>query len=74
MPSGELTLPNLFNWRVVKNLNREQLAAKANITRQTVSRAEQGEEVTVSTAHALAKGLGITIQELLTVDPLASRT
>jgi transcriptional regulator with XRE-family HTH domain len=66
---GEVTLPNLVAWRIERGYTQTELAEHAKVTRATVSRAESGEAVTVHTLHALAKALGLTVQQLMNSSP-----
>lgn len=55
----------------IERLRREQgldqleLARRAGLAQSTVSRVERGGELTATTALALARVLGVTVEELL---------
>lgn len=55
-----------------RGLDQMELAALARISQSTVSRAENGGGMTLGTALALAKALGITVEELLDGADLAA--
>ena len=67
--ASDIHVPYLRAWRADKGLTQVELAAKADVARNTVLRAEAGEPVNVRTLAKLARALGITVRELRTVDP-----
>jgi transcriptional regulator with XRE-family HTH domain len=50
--------------RLRKGLVQRELAERAGITRETLARVEIGREPTLSTALALARALGTTVEKL----------
>ena len=53
------------NWRQKRNLTQDQLAAKTDLSVDTIGAIEQGRRwARLTTLHKLAKGLDITIDEL----------
>lgn len=73
MPEQEettrLTLPYLRAWRMQQVISQRELAKRAEITPGTVIRLERGEKANYLTIHKLAKGLGISVQQLLHENP-----
>lgn len=58
------------NVRLEKGLTMEVLADQAKIDYTQVSRVEHGiSNTSISTANAIAKGLGVTLSELFDFDP-----
>jgi DNA-binding XRE family transcriptional regulator len=62
-------LPYLKAWRRYAVLSQQQLAKRAGIVRGTIIRLEQGELANSTTVHKLAKGLDISVQQLLHENP-----
>ncbi len=62
-------LPHLRDWRNRAGLTQEQLAERAGVARDVVRRAEAGGTVRGAAVAKLARGLGITVHDLRTVDP-----
>jgi transcriptional regulator with XRE-family HTH domain len=60
-------------WRLSQALTQGELASTAQIARGTVARAEAGGPVALGNVRKLATALGITVQQLLTVDPSSSK-
>ncbi len=60
-------LQNLKRIRIEQGLSQEKLALKSNISRATISKIENGEEVEVkvSTLKALAQALGCSVADFL---------
>jgi len=52
-----------------QGLDQKDLAARAGVAQSTVSRAESGGKLTADTALALARVLGVTVEELLVSGP-----
>jgi DNA-binding XRE family transcriptional regulator len=71
-PSVRVALPVLLQWRQARFLSQEQLADLAGVTRVTVSRLENGlMEANPVTLHKLARGLKLSVPELLAGPPTA---
>ncbi len=66
---SEQAVPFLRGWRADRGMTQEELAQKAQVARGTIIRAENGAAVNVRTLSRLAKALGLTVNELRTVDP-----
>ncbi len=63
-------IPNLRAWRLHKLMNQEQLAEAAGVGRQTIFRLERPDErANELTIHKIAKGLGITVHQLMNEMP-----
>lgn len=62
-PPG-IVLPHARAWREHFWLTQGEWAAKANMRQSTVSRAEQGESVSMRTVRELARALGIAPERL----------
>ena len=54
--------------RIARGWNRVQLAAKAGVTAQSISRIEKGENAGPATAKKISDALGIPVDELFTID------
>ena len=51
-------------WRLLRNLNQEELAEKLHTTKQTISRYEKGErKANQEVLYELAKLLGVSVSE-----------
>jgi transcriptional regulator with XRE-family HTH domain len=50
--------------RLQRFLTQEKVARLANVSLRSVTRFEQGESVTLRTAQAIARALGVTVDEL----------
>lgn len=59
MPPSFVRLRGLRELRLRALLTQEQLAERAGIWRGTVARIENGSPTKVTTAHALARALGV---------------
>lgn len=66
------TVPYLRAWRIEKALNQVQVAEKSGLARSTIISAEGGEIVRFTSIQRLAEALGITVEQLLRVDPHAT--
>lgn len=62
-PRGE-ALPHLEAWRRQRGFTQAELAARAGITRGTVSRAEAGTVIQYPSIRQIAEALGLTVAEL----------
>lgn len=60
----------LRDWRIILGLSQELVAERANISRATVIKMEQGTGGKLETFLAVAKVLGITDRIMEAVDPL----
>jgi transcriptional regulator with XRE-family HTH domain len=60
-----VTLPHLRAWRLSRLLSQAELARRARLTPETISRAENGRRITVVTARRLARALKIEREALL---------
>lgn len=60
----------LRDWRIILGLSQELVAERANISRATVIKMEQGTGGKLETFLAVAKILGITDRIMEAVDPL----
>jgi len=47
-----------------KNVRPEDLAAKTKLSIGTIRNARRGQSVSFSTAHAIAHGMGVKVEEL----------
>jgi transcriptional regulator with XRE-family HTH domain len=59
-----LKLPALKHFRENQQMTQDQLSARAGITTKTVSKAENGASVHNVTAQAIARALGVAVEEL----------
>lgn len=63
-------LPHLKAWRMYKVIGQAELAARANLAKSTLARAERGDEVvSFANIRKLADVLGITANELIEREP-----
>lgn len=62
-------IPNLRAWRIYRLLSQDQLAKAAGVGEMTIHRLERGDNANELTVYKLAKGLGLSIQQLLTEAP-----
>jgi DNA-binding XRE family transcriptional regulator len=69
-------LPYLRSWRIAKLLSQDELADRAHVMKSTIVRLEREPDASgarqaaiLSTIGKLAKGLGITRQQLVYEDP-----
>ncbi len=62
-------VPHLRAWRVRFLLTQRQLAEKAGITPGTVIRLERGDKANYLTIGKIARGLGVSMQQLLQENP-----
>lgn len=69
-PRG-ITVPHLRAWRDHAVLKQQELAESAGVARSTVVRGERGDVISVDKARAIAKALGVTVQQLREMDPEA---
>ena len=61
---------NLATWRKMRNLTAQQIADKANVTRATISRLENGDpSVSLCTVLNVCNALGITDTVITATDP-----
>lgn len=60
---------NLANWRKMLNLTSQQVAERANISRTTLSRLENGGMVGLDTFLGVVRALGITDRLVDSLDP-----
>lgn len=60
-----MAMTTLERLRRDRGLDQVELAAQAGISQSTVSRAENGGAMTLSTARALARVFSITVEDLL---------
>jgi transcriptional regulator with XRE-family HTH domain len=67
--ASDFVVPYLRGWRADQGLTQKELAAKADVSHNTVLRAEAGSPVNVRTLAKLAKALGISVHDLRHVDP-----
>jgi DNA-binding XRE family transcriptional regulator len=67
--ASDVFVPYLRSWRADKGMTQEELAAAADVSRNTVLRAEAGGAVNVRTLAKLARALGITVHELRHTNP-----
>ncbi len=65
----QVFVPYLRSWRADKGMTQEELAAAADVARNTVLRAEAGGAVNVRTLAKLARALGISVHELRHTNP-----
>lgn len=56
----QVLVPSLRRVRNQRALTQEELAERARVSRNTVVRAEQGEDVRQSSVRKLARALGVT--------------
>lgn len=57
-------LAHLAAWRRYVALTQKELAERAHVSRPTIARAESGEPVSLPNVRAIARALGITVQQL----------
>ncbi len=67
--ASDVFVPYLRSWRADKGMTQEELAAAADVARNTVLRAEAGGAVNVRTLAKLARALGISVHELRHTNP-----
>lgn len=67
--STGIQLPHLQAWRLWKGLLQQELAEQSGVTQATISRIENGGEARLGTIAKLAKGLGISREQLLHAQP-----
>jgi transcriptional regulator with XRE-family HTH domain len=60
-----MMLPRLREWRERRALTQDELAQKAEVSRGTVNRIEQGHEAFPPTVRKLAQALGVDPGELI---------
>lgn len=60
---------NVGAWRKLLGLTAQQVAERANVSRQTLSRLENGEPVSFETWLAVARALGILDRVIEATDP-----
>jgi transcriptional regulator with XRE-family HTH domain len=59
-----VSVADLRGWRRQATLTQEQLAEMAGISRQTIMHAEQNVPISIPNVQAIAKALGISVQQL----------
>jgi transcriptional regulator with XRE-family HTH domain len=64
-----LNIPQLAAWRLDRVMTQQELADAAGIGRNTISRAESGDAVSLANVHKLAQALRITTGDLLHTSP-----
>lgn len=62
-------LPYLRAWRIHFLLSQRDVAKKAGITPGTIIRLERGDRANYLTIGKIAKGLGISVQQLVHTNP-----
>ncbi len=62
--------PSLHTWRVLRALNRAELARLAGVGQSTIGRAELGRAVGFASIRQLAKALNTTTEHLMRDDPV----
>lgn len=67
--TSRVRLPYLRTWRLRKLLSQRDLATRAGAGESTIIRIEGGGRANFLTAHRLARGLGITPEDLLEPPP-----
>lgn len=68
-PTSHTPLPMLRAWRASKLWTQAELAERAGIAVQTVTRAERGAPVQLLKATRLARALGTSVQALKEQEP-----
>jgi DNA-binding XRE family transcriptional regulator len=63
-PATSVLLPSLVYWRIQRGLTQEQLAARIEMQRATVTRIEAGHPALVRTARLLARVLVVQVADL----------
>lgn len=63
---------DLTTWRKLRGLTAAEVAGRANVTRQTISRVESGKDVSVETLLRVAKALGVLESLASSVNPYAT--
>lgn len=66
---ARVTLPHLRAWRLYRLLSQRDLAAKSDVGASTIIRIEAGGRANSLTVHRLARGLGVSADELLQAPP-----
>jgi transcriptional regulator with XRE-family HTH domain len=56
---GWATLPYLPDWRAKYVLSQEELARRAQVSRATISSAEQGRRISFKAAESIARAFGV---------------
>jgi transcriptional regulator with XRE-family HTH domain len=71
MPSTQrgVPAPYLRAWRLYHAMTQEELAKAADVSHATVRSGEHGENIRQSSARKMAAALGISVQQLLHMDP-----
>jgi DNA-binding Xre family transcriptional regulator len=70
-----VSLPYLKAWRLHRMMTQGELVERSGLARSTVARAEAGREVvSFPNIRRLADTLGITPEQLVNEDPVASRS
>jgi len=67
--SADLVGEHLASWRKLLDLTSQQVAERAGVSRKTLSRLENGENVSLSTFLAVSRALGIVDRVTDGVDP-----
>lgn len=67
-----IAVPYLASWRGKRLFSQLELAEKAGLSTRTVSRTESGYNADFTTIKAIAAALGISAEELVEVNPLAT--
>ena len=67
-----LAMTTLERLRRDRGLDQMELAKLASVAQSTISRIERGGGVTAPTALALARALGVTVEDLFAGDDLAA--
>lgn len=71
---GRVTLAYLRQWRQKKFKSQGRLATDSGVSKDSISELERGiRKANFETVGRLAKGLGITPEELVHVNPATSR-
>lgn len=66
---SDIHVPYLRAWRADKGHTQRELAALADVSHNTILRAEAGAPINVRTLAKLARALGISVHELRHTDP-----
>ena len=66
-----VSTPYLQLWREYSLLDKQELARRAHVTRNTITAGEQGKPLRLTSVGKLAKALGITRQQLVYQQPPA---
>jgi transcriptional regulator with XRE-family HTH domain len=64
-----MKLARLREWREARGRTQKELAAEAQASEWTITRAEADEEVRANTARRLAEVLGVTVADLMEAPP-----